>query len=70
MKSRFCKLDDRCDLSFELHDVDGQTFMTIIDRKHTHKDTPYQAFANVTTYVDKYRLLQLADYIYEYCMEK
>ena len=44
--------------------------MTIIDRKHTHDDTPYKGFANVCTGVDKYRLLELADFIYEYCSER
>ena len=71
MKKRtYCKLDYRCDLSFELYDLDGKTYMTIIDRKHTHDDTPYKGFANVCTGVDKYRLLQLADFIYEYCNDR
>ena len=67
MKRKHCKLDDRCMLSFELQNVQGKTYMHIIDREHSHDDTPYKSFANVCTHVDKYRLLELADYIYDYC---
>ena len=70
MKRRHCKLDDRCNLSFELEEVKGKTFMTIIDRCHTHEQTAYKGFANVCTTVDKYRLLELADFIYEYCNDR
>ena len=69
MKRRHCKLDDKCDVSFALQNVKGTTYMHIIDRKHTHNDTPYKGFANVCTTVDKYRLLELADFIYQYCNE-
>jgi len=67
MKRTHCKLDDKCNMSFELGEVNGQTFMTIVDRKCTHEQTAYKGFANINSYIDKYRLLELADYIYEYC---
>ena len=70
MKRTFCKLDDRCNLSFELEEVKGKTFMTIVDRCHTHEQTAYKGFANICTNVDKYRLLKLADFIYEYCNDR
>lgn len=67
IKRKHCKLDDRCNLSLELEEIDGKTFMNIVDRCHTHEQTARQGFANISTYVDKYRLLQLADFIYDYC---
>ena len=67
MKRTYCKLDDKCIMSFELAELHGKTFMTIVDRKCTHNQTAYKEFANINSYVDKYRLLKLADYIYEYC---
>jgi len=70
MKRKSCKLDDKSMLTVELEKTDGKTFMTIIDRCHTHEQTGYQGFANVCSHVDNYRLLQLADYIYEYCQSK
>ena len=41
--------------------VNGKTFMTIKDKKSTHEDMPYKSFTNLCSYVDNYRLLQLAD---------
>ncbi len=70
MKRTYCKLDDKSMLTFELQEVNGKTHVHIIDRKHTHDDTPYKGFANVCTDVDKYRLLKLADFIYEYCNDR
>lgn len=69
MKSRYCKLDDQSKMTFRLENVNGQTFMTIVDTKCKHELTMYKGFANIGSYVDKYRLLELADFIYDYCNE-
>jgi len=44
MKRKSCKLDDKSMLTVELEKTDGKTFMTIIDRCHTHEQTGYQGF--------------------------
>ncbi len=58
---KYCKLDDKSNLSFELEELNNKTFMTIIDTNGNKK---------VCSYVDKYRLLKLADYIYKYLDRK
>ncbi len=71
MKKHYCKLDEVDNITVE-ENVDGQTRLTLTDR--TSHDESYDSrdkgrFANTSIYVDKYRLLELADYIYEYCKE-
>ena len=70
MKRKYCKLDDKCMMSFQLEEVNGKTFMVIKDLKCTHEQTVHKGFANINSYVDKYRLLELADFIYDYCNKK
>jgi len=67
---KYVKLDDRSVFLVGLENVNGKTMLTLIDR--TSHDEDYDGsdkgrFANTSIYVDKYRLLKLADYIYEYC---
>jgi len=69
---KYVKLDDRSIFLVGLENVDGQTRLTLIDK--TSHDESYDSrdkgrFANTSIYVDKYRLLELADFIYEYCNE-
>ena len=70
MKRKKCKLDDKSMFTVELEKVNGKTFITIVDKKSTHEDMPYKSFTNLCSYVDNYRLLELADFIYDYCNNK
>ena len=67
MNRKHCKLDDQGRFTFELEKVHNKTYVTIIDRKTTPEEMPYKGFTNLVSYVDNYRLLQLADFIYDYC---
>ena len=68
---KYIKLDEQSIFLVGLKNVNGKTMMSLVDRtSHSEsydcKDHP-RRFANTSIYVDKYRLLELADFIYEYC---
>ena len=70
---KYVKLDERSVFLVSLENVNGKTKLSLTDRT-SHDESYYcpecpQRFANTSIYVDKYRLLELADYIYEYCQE-
>jgi hypothetical protein len=69
---KYINLDDQHIFRVGLENVNGKTVMSLVD-KTSHSES-YDGldkgrFANTSIYVDKYRLLELADYIYEYCKE-
>ena len=69
---KYVKLDDRSVFLVSLENVDGKTMMTLVDKtshSQSYDGSDKGRFANTSIYVDKYRLLELADFIYEYCKE-
>ena len=69
---KYVKLDDRSIFLVGLENVNGKHILNLTDK--TSHDESYDSsdkgrFANTSIYVDKYRLLKLADFIYEYCNE-
>ena len=70
MKRHYCKLDEVKNITVELLQTDsGKTVISFLDKTHNPNQMPYKEFCQIFTQVDKYRLLQLADFIYEYCNE-
>ena len=70
MKKHYCKLDEVNNITVELIKTDsGKTIFSLVDKtsKPTQMCYNHAEFCQVFTEVDKYRLLQLADFIYEYC---
>ena len=70
MKKHYCKLDEVNNITVELIKTDaGKTIISMVDK--THKPTQmcynHAQFCQVFTEVDKYRLLQLSEFIYKYC---
>ena len=68
---KYINLDDQHVYLVGLENIDGQTILTLVD-KTSHSESYYckeDRFANTSIHVDKYRLLKLADFIYEYCNE-
>jgi len=66
---KYVKLDEQSIFLVGLKNVNGKTMMSLVDRtSHSESyDCKEGRFANTSIYVDKYRLLELADFIYEYC---
>ncbi len=72
MKKYYCKLDEVNKITMELIRTNsGKTILSLVDKtsKPTQMCYNHAEFCQVFTEVDKYRLLQLADFIYEYCEE-
>lgn len=70
MKRTYCKLDEVNNITVELIKTDsGKTIISMVDKTHKPSQMYYNqaGFCQVFTKVDKYRLLQLADFIYKYC---
>ncbi len=70
MKKHYCKLDEVNNITVELIKTDaGKPIISMVDK--THKPTQmcynHAQFCQVFTEVDKYRLLQLSEFIYNYC---
>ena len=73
MKTTYCKLDEASNITVELMNTDsGKTTISIVDKTHKPSQMCYNhaEFCQIFTEVDKYRLLQLADSIYDYCNNK
>jgi hypothetical protein len=73
MKTTRCKLDEVNNIAVELIKTDsGKTIISIVDKTHKPSQMCYNhaEFCQIFTEVDKYRLLQLADSIYNYCNKK
>ena len=73
MKTTYCKLDEVNNIAVELIKTDsGKTIISIVDKIHKPNQMCYNhaEFCQIFTEVDKYRLLQLADSIYEHCQSK
>jgi hypothetical protein len=68
---KYIPLDDQHIFRVSLENHNGKTVMQLTDRtSHSESyDGRGQRFANTSIYVDKYRLLTLADFIYEHCNE-
>lgn len=73
MKRKSCKLDEVNNITVELIKTDSdKTILSIVDKTSKPSQMCYNhaEFCQIFTEVDRYRLLQLADSIYEYCNKK
>lgn len=68
---KYINLDDQHVFLVGLEIINGKTVMSLVDKtSHSESyDCKEGRFANTSIYIDKYRLLKLADFIYEYCNE-
>jgi hypothetical protein len=70
MKTHHCKLDEVNNITVELIKRNsGKTILSIVDKTSKPSQMCYNhvEFCQIFTEVDRYRLLELADFIYEYC---
>ncbi len=67
-KRTFIKLDHIGDLTFEIGKYRHQDYISIVNKNDNGRTciNYNEIFANI----DKYKLLKLADFIYEHCNER